>query len=156
MLTEVDHRILVRSEDIRCLDDVWNHVKYAWKHGHVTRANFPFTEITSTMTARTFRLDQAMHSLAIDQALAERKMRALTPVWFANLLLLREDLPKHTFLVGLGCICLNRWEQPQILFTEPYVHLSIQSKFGVNLRRFDYIWPVGTLVPAMPITPEVT
>lgn len=156
MLTEVDHRILVRSEDIRCLDDVWNHVKYAWKHGHVTGTNVPFTEVSLTMTVRTFRLNRAMHSLAIHQVLSVHKMRELTPVWFANLLLLREDLPEHTFLVGLGCIYLNRWEQPQILFTEPYVHPKIQNKFGVNLRRFDYIWPAGTLVPAMPITPEVT
>lgn len=156
MLTEVDHRRLIATEDIRSLDDVWNHVKFAWKHADVTGANFPFGEHASVITSHTFRLDHAMHSLEIEQALATRKMCALTNFWFAHYLLHHEDLLEHTVLVGLGSIHTEERSTPRILFTEPFFHEHIQSRFGLHLRRFDYTWPAGTQVPAMPLSPEAT
>lgn len=156
MLTEVDHRILNAVDDLRCLNDVWKHIQPAWKHGDVTKANPIFTDSTPEMETRTFRLDHPMHSLEIDQALARQNMRPLNQKWFAHLLFVRNELPEHPFLIALGCLFPDRWSEPRILFTEAFFHQAIQSKFGIHLRRFDYNWPIGTLVPAMPLLPEVT
>lgn len=156
MLTEVHHRRLDAVEDIRSLDDIWNHVKYAWKQADVTGTNFPFSNQASAVMSHSFRLDHAMHSLEIEQVLATHKMCALTNYWFAHYLLFHEDLLEHSVLVGLGCVHTEVQRIPRVLFTEPFFHQEIQSRFGVHLRRYDYTWPAGTLVPAMPLSPEAT
>lgn len=155
MLAEVDRRILT-PKNLHCLNDVWSFVKPAWKHGDVTEVNPVFDEDTLCVSSSTFRLECAMHSLEIDKALARRKMRALNQKWFAHLLMLRDELPRHTFLTGLNCLFPDGRGLPRILFTETFDHPAITSKFAVNLRRFDYKWPLGTLVPATPVIPEAT